>query len=217
MSIIDVAMKRYSTKSFDPTKTISDDVVEKLKQLLRYSPSSVNIQPWYFIIAQSSDAKQRMAKSTAANYAFNTPKILDASHVILFCSKTNVDTAYMNKILEQEAFDGRYALDEHKTMMAGARDFFVNYHRNTQKDLSQWLKNQTFINLGSFLMGAAALGVDAVPMEGMDFAILDREFTLTEQGLEPIAMVALGYRAVDDFNAELTKSRLPEKEIMTVI
>ncbi|ODQ05171.1 hypothetical protein BHE86_05585 [Shigella sp. FC1655] len=69
----------------------------------------------------------------------------------------------------------------------------------------------------SFLLGVAALGLDAVPMEGMDFAILDHEFLLTEQGLEPIAMVALGYHTEDDFNANLAKSRLPEEEIITEI
>ncbi|EPL9569727.1 oxygen-insensitive NAD(P)H nitroreductase [Providencia rettgeri] len=217
MPIIDVAMKRYAAKSFDSTKTIPEDVFAKIKQLLRFSPSSVNIQSWHFIVARSEEAKQRMAKSTETDYAFNTPKILDASCVVLFCAKTNVDTAYTNKILEQEALDGRYALEEHKAMMAGARDFFVNYHEDVLKDLPQWLKNQTFINLGNFLLGVAALGLDAVPMEGMDFAILDNEFSLTEQGLEPIAMVALGYRTEDDFNAGLTKSRLPEDAIITEI
>lgn len=217
MPIIDIAMKRYAAKSFDPAKTIPEDVFAKIKQLLRASPSSVNIQSWHFFVAKSEEAKQRMAKSTEKDYAFNTPKILDASCVVLFCTKTNVDTTYTNRILEQETLDGRYALEEHKAMMAGARDFFVNYHENVLKDLPQWLKNQTFINLGSFLLGVAALGLDAVPMEGMDFAILDHEFSLTEQGLEPIAMVALGYHTEDDFNANLAKSRLPEEEIITEI
>lgn len=217
MPIIDAAMKRYSTKSFDPTKIIPADTFAKIKQLLRFSPSSVNIQPWHFIIAQTTDAKQRMAKSTEIDYPFNTAKIIDASHVILFCSKVDVDKDYLHEILEQETADGRYALDEHKQMMAGARDFFVNYHRDTLQDLPMWMEKQTFLNLGSLLLGTAALGVDSVPMEGMDFAILDKEFSLSDKGLVPVAMVALGYHAIDDFNAELNKSRLPEERIMTVI
>lgn len=217
MSIIDTAINRYSVKSFDSTKTISTEVFEKIKQLLRYSPSSVNIQPWKFIIAYSADAKQRMAKSTEPDYTFNTDKIINASHVVLFCAKKNIDKLYLNKILYQEELDGRYNVVEHKTMMAEARDFFVDYHKDTQKDLSQWLKNQTFINLGNFLLGVAALGVDAVAMEGVDFSFVSREFSLVEQEVEPIAMVALGYRSVDDFNAQLTKSRLPEQDIITVI
>ncbi|MEQ5075883.1 nitroreductase family protein [Providencia alcalifaciens] len=87
MSIIDTAINRYSVKSFDSTKTISTEVFEKIKQLLRYSPSNVNIQPWSFIIEYNTDAKQRMAKSTEPDYTFNTDKIINASHVVLFCAK----------------------------------------------------------------------------------------------------------------------------------
>ncbi|MEQ5075884.1 hypothetical protein ABN197_18330 [Providencia alcalifaciens] len=100
--------------------------------------------------------------------------------------------------------------------MAEARDFFVDYYKDMQKALSQWLKNQTFINLGNFLLGVDALGVDAVAMESIDFFV-SREFLLVEQEVEPIAMVALEYRSVDDFNAQLTKLRIPEQDIITVI
>ncbi|EKT54262.1 oxygen-insensitive NAD(P)H-dependent nitroreductase NfsB [Providencia sneebia] len=217
MQVIEVAKKRYAAKVFDPTKKISPETFKKIKQLLRYSPSSVNIQPWHFIIAESEEAKQRMAKSTEIDYPFNTSKITDASLVVLFCTKKQVDKAYLDEILDQESLDGRYTLPEHKEMMAGAREFFVNYHKENRQDLSRWLENQTFLNLGCFLLGVAGLGVDAVPMEGMDFSILNEEFSLPEKGLSPIAMVALGYHAKEDFNATLTKSRLPEDQIITVI
>lgn len=64
MTITQAVMQRYSTKSFDPAKKISDEVMNSIKTLLRYSPSSVNIQPWHFIIAASEEGKNRIAKST---------------------------------------------------------------------------------------------------------------------------------------------------------
>ncbi|QCJ70760.1 oxygen-insensitive NAD(P)H nitroreductase [Providencia heimbachae] len=217
MSITDIAMKRYSTKSFDPAKKISPEILEKLKMLLRYSPSSVNIQPWNFIIAESEEAKARIAKSTQGDYHFNTSKITDASHVVVFCAKTHVNEQYLSEVLQQEDTDGRFALPEHKEMMAGARDYFINIHKDNLHDLPQWLEKQVFLNLGSFLLGSAALGLDSVPMEGLDFDILDNEFNLSEQGLKPIAVVSLGYRTEDDFNAQLTKSRLAEDKIITLV
>lgn len=57
MTITQAVMQRYSTKSFDPAKKISDEVMNSIKTLLRYSPSSVNIQPWHFIIAASEEGK----------------------------------------------------------------------------------------------------------------------------------------------------------------
>ncbi|EML4852125.1 oxygen-insensitive NAD(P)H nitroreductase [Morganella morganii] len=217
MTITQAVMQRYSTKSFDPAKKISDEVMNSIKTLLRYSPSSVNIQPWHFIIAASEEGKNRIAASTRPGFEFNTAKITDASHVVLLCAKTDVDEAYMNSVLEQEDKDGRYATPEHKAMNNGGRTFFVNLHKETLGDLPHWAAKQVFLNMGTLLLGASALGVDAVPMEGMDFNTLDTEFGLSAKGLAPVAVVSLGYRKEDDFNAALPKSRLPEEQIMTVI
>ncbi|MEY0268803.1 oxygen-insensitive NAD(P)H nitroreductase [Morganella morganii] len=217
MTITQAVMQRYSTKSFDPAKKISDEVMNSIKTLLRYSPSSVNIQPWYFIIAASEEGKNRIAASTRPGFEFNTAKITDASHVVLLCAKTDVDEAYMNSVLEQEDKDGRYATPEHKAMNNGGRTFFVNLHKETLGDLPHWAAKQVFLNMGTLLLGASALGVDAVPMEGIDFDTLDTEFGLSAKGLAPVAVVSLGYRKEDDFNAALPKSRLPEAQIMTVI
>ena len=217
MTITQAVMQRYSTKSFDPAKKISDEVMNSIKTLLRYSPSSVNIQPWHFIIAASEEGKNRIAASTRPGFEFNTAKITDASHVVLLCAKTDVDEAYMNSVLEQEDKDGRYATPEHKAMNNGGRTFFVNLHKETLSDLPHWAAKQVFLNMGTLLLGASALGVDAVPMEGMDFNTLDTEFGLSAKGLAPVAVVSLGYRKEDDFNAALPKSRLPEAQIITVI
>lgn len=217
MTITQAVMQRYSTKSFDPAKKISDEVMNSIKTLLRYSPSSVNIQPWHFIIAASEEGKNRIAASTHTGFEFNTAKITDASHVVLLCAKTDVDEAYMNSVLEQEDKDGRYATPEHKAMNNSGRTFFVNLHKETLGDLPHWAAKQVFLNMGTLLLGVSALGVDAVPMEGMDFNTLDTEFGLSAKGLAPVAVVSLGYRKEDDFNAALPKSRLPEAQIMTVI
>lgn len=37
-----LAKKRYTTKAFDPTKTIPADKIAEIKTLLQFSPSSTN-------------------------------------------------------------------------------------------------------------------------------------------------------------------------------
>ncbi|SQI32789.1 Oxygen-insensitive NAD(P)H nitroreductase [Providencia alcalifaciens] len=69
--------------------------------------------------------------------------------------------------------------------------------------------------MGALLLGAAVLGVDALPMEGIDFSILNDEFGLDEKGLNAVTVVALGYKTDDDFNSSLPKARLPLDEIVT--
>lgn len=65
MDIISVALKRHSTKAFDPSKKLTAEEAEKIKTLLQYSPSSTNSQPWHFIIASTEEGKARVAKSAA--------------------------------------------------------------------------------------------------------------------------------------------------------
>ncbi|WP_370557108.1 oxygen-insensitive NAD(P)H nitroreductase [Edwardsiella tarda] len=215
MDIISTALSRYSTKAFDAEKKISSADLDSVKALLRLSPSSTNSQPWHFILAGSADGKARIAQATAGVYEFNQHKILDASHVVAFCAKTEIDEAYLQHLLRQEQADGRFATQQAMETQHKGRAYFAYMHRDTLQDAGQWMAKQVYLNLGNFLLGVAALGIDAVPIEGFDSALLDAEFDLPRQGLTSVVLVALGYRRADDFNADLPKSRLPLSEILT--
>jgi len=217
MNLTDIANFRYTTKEFIFGKKIPNDTFQDIKNLLRLSASSVNGQPWHFIIAEDDAAKQRLAKGVQGWLNFNEPKILGASHVILFCAKVDFTDAYMQHLLNIEEQDGRYEAAEHKAMMHNGRTAFVNIHRNDQHDVQHWNEKQVYLNMGAVLFGAGALGIDAVPMEGIDIVALNEEFGLENQGLTAVAMIALGYRSDTDFNAKLPKSRLPEAELFTVL
>ncbi|MEP2240013.1 MAG: nitroreductase family protein, partial [Maribacter sp.] len=97
----------------------------------------------------------------------------------------------------------------------GGRKLFADIHRYDLKDLPHWMEKQVYLNMGALLLGAAALGIDACPMEGVDVKALDEEFDLREKGYTTLAVVSLGYRKDSDFNAKLPKSRLPEETIIT--
>ena len=120
------AKKRHTTKAYDPNRRIPDETVEKLKELLRFSPSSTNIQPWHFVIASTQAGKERVAKATE-KYSFNRPSILNASHVVVFASRLAVEEGYLQHVLEQEDKDGRFDTDKeiHKPAMHGGRSLFV--------------------------------------------------------------------------------------------
>ena len=213
------AKKRHTTKSYDPNRRIPDETVEKLKELLRFSPSSTNIQPWHFVIASTQEGKARVAKATE-KYPFNRPSILNASHVVVFASRLAVDEDYLQHVLEQEDKDGRFDADKetHKPAMHGGRSLFVNLHKQDFKDVQHWMDKQVYLNLGQFLLGAAALGVDATPMEGIEIPVLDAEFGLREKGYSALFVVPLGYHDPEqDYNASLPKSRLPYSDILTEV
>ena len=215
---VDAATSRYTTKSYDTSRKISDEDAAAIRKLLRFSPSSTNIQPWHFILASTEDGKARVAKGAEGDYSFNAPKITEASHVVVFASRTELPEEYRKHVTDVEEADGRYASDPEtlREQTHGVRDMFINLNDDAG-NLENWCALQTYLNIGQFMLGVASMGIDTTPMEGIDTAALDKEFGFAENGLKALAVVSLGYRAKDDFNAQIAKSRLPEDEIITQI
>ncbi|HZX31392.1 MAG TPA: oxygen-insensitive NAD(P)H nitroreductase [Rhodocyclaceae bacterium] len=215
MDIARIAQTRYTTKAFDPARKIPDALIAQLRTLLRNAPSSVNSQPWHFVIAATEEGKARVAKATQGAFAYNEPKVRNASHVVVLCGRTTLDDAHLDAVISQENSDGRFATPEAMANQDKSRRFYVNLHQTQLKDERTWVERQVYLALGTLLLGAGALDIDACPMEGFDNAILDAELGLAEKGLTALVLVALGYRGPDDFNAKLPKSRLPEAAVFT--
>lgn len=218
MNIVDFALKRHTCKAYDPTRNIPEEQIEQMITLLRYAPSSVNSQPWHFIAAGSDEGKARIAKATEhPAYSANTPKILNASHVMVLCARTGFDDARIAEITDQEDRDGRFGTPEAKGMQMKGRSFYINLHRKELNDTQPWMEKQVYLALGTLLLGAATLGIDATPIEGFDLNVLDQTLGLPQKGLKSVVLAALGYRSGDDFNANLPKSRLPREVTVSVL
>jgi nitroreductase/dihydropteridine reductase len=217
MDIVAAAKKRYTAKAYDPNRRVPEEVMQQIYEVLRLSPSSVNSQPWHFIVASTPEAKARLAKGVQGQYSYNEPKILNASHVILFCTRVDTEGGHLDKLLEQEQRDGRFKDEAAKAGQAKGRLGYMNLHRYSLKDMPQWFEKQVYIALGNAMLAASALGVDTTPMEGMDPAALDAELGLHEQGLSSLVLLAFGYHADSDFNAALPKSRLTREQVFTFL
>ena len=216
MNVAQLATTRRTAKAFAPGRPLPADLLEQIRVLLRYSPSSVNSQPWHFVLATSADAKERLARAMPPPYAYNAPKVRNASLVVVFCVRADLDDAHLDALLAQERRDGRFPDDAAAANQAKSRRAYVELHRQ-RGDVCAWAEKQVYLAVGGLLFGAAALGLDACPMEGFDAELLGAELGLRERGLSAIALVALGGRGPDDWNAALPKSRLPTEAIFTEI
>jgi len=83
----------------------------------------------------------------------------------------------------------------------------------TQEQNAIWSDKQAYIGLGTALIAAAELKVDATPMEGFDPKLFDEVLGLSKKGLHASVILSLGYRnEVNDFLASAPKARLPINE-----
>ena len=217
MNIIEALNWRYTTKKFNPNKPISDEHLGMIKDMLRLSASSTNFQPWHFIVATTEEGKRRVAKGAVGAFSFNEPKVLDAQVVVVFATTIQLEMSHLERILEKEDADGRFADENLKQQQHIGRSFFINIHKYDLKDFPHWADKQVYLNIGTLLTGVATLGIDSTPMEGFDFKIIDEEFGLREKGYTSCVVVSLGYRDDNDFNSRLPKSRLDESEIIEIL
>jgi nitroreductase/dihydropteridine reductase len=215
LDIARIATTRHTCKAFDPARKLTGAQVEALKTVLRFAPSSVNSQPWHFVIAGTDAGKARVARGTAGDYAYNTAKISQASHVVVLCRRLALDEPHLDALLAQESSDGRFASDDARAGQDKTRRMYVDLHRKTLNDAGEWMEKQVYLALGMLLQAAGALGLDACPMEGFDRDALDAALGLRERGLTAVVLAAIGHRSEADFNARLPKSRLADAAVFT--
>jgi nitroreductase/dihydropteridine reductase len=192
MNIAHIAKTRHSCKAFDPTRPLNATQLQQLQDLLYWAPSSINSQPWHFFLASTAAGKAHIAQGMAGEaYAYNAQKVRDAALAVVFCAKTDLSAAHLDAVLAQEAADGRFASAEAQAKRQAACHFFTDFHRD-KGDLPHWLAHQVYIPLGQLLLGAAAMGLDACPIEGFDPHIMDATLGLPARGLRSVVAAAVG-------------------------
>jgi len=214
--IISDLTTRYTSKKYDPSKKVSQQDLSILYQALRLSPSSINSQPWKFIVIESDAAKQRMFDSFANKHQFNQPHILACSHVILFAHNPAYTRADYEKVVDQHIVDKR--LPAEKKEGAFGSYAFAELNTDSEGNNSHWTKSQVYIALGNAMHTLARLKIDSTPMEGVDDQLLGEIFKKELGGYECHVALAIGYHhQSEDYNATLPKSRLTLDTVLTVI
>jgi nitroreductase/dihydropteridine reductase len=55
-----------------------------------------------FFVAETDQAKQRIASGLTGNYIYNSAKVLNSSHTIIFCTRTDISAEYLEQLLQQD-------------------------------------------------------------------------------------------------------------------
>jgi len=148
-----IVMSRYATKLFDGKK-LEESKVEKLLELIRYAPSSFNIQPWIIRIISDKETKEKLSPAS-----WNQAQITSCSHLLVFCANTNIKEN-IDKL--EELFRKNNVSTDYIQVM---RDFEKNMSDEQKKS---WAQRQLYLALGNAVNGAKSLGFDSCPMEGFN-------------------------------------------------
>ncbi|WP_067215775.1 nitroreductase family protein [Marinomonas gallaica] len=214
--IISDLSKRYTTKLYDAKKRIPVADLTVIYEALRLSASSINSQPWKFIVIESDAAKQRLHDSFVNKFQFNQKHVKAASHIVLFAHKTHYTRDDYAKVIEQDIEAGR--THEANREAAFGAFAFAELNTDAEGNTETWTKAQTYLALGNTLHTLARLGIDSTPMEGVDHEMLSELFADELRGYRCDVALAMGYRSDEnDYNAPLPKSRLASHQVIHVL
>ena len=214
--IITDLKNRHTAKHYDASKKISQADLEVIYEAMRLSPSSINSQPWKFIVIESDAAKQRFHDTFANKFQFNQKHAKNASHIILFAHKTHYSREDYANVVDKGIEDGRTKPENREQAFGGF--VFAEMNMDENGNNSTWTKSQTYLALGNVMHTAARLGIDSTPMEGVDPALIGEIFNAELEGYQCDVALAIGYHHKDeDYNAALPKSRLAMKDVVTVL
>ena len=208
--------KRYTTKRYDPSKRISAEDMAVIYEAMRLSPSSINSQPWKFIVIESDQAKARMHDTFANKFQFNQPHIKAASHTILFAYNPKYAREDYAKVIDKGIEDGRTKAADREGAFGAF--LFVDLNTDQAGNNAEWTKAQTYLALGNTMHAVARLGIDSTPMEGVDSEMIGQIFEKELDGYVCEVALVLGYHSPEeDYNIGLPKSRLAKEQVIQVL
>lgn len=194
---LDIFRRRAATRYYDPARTISADDFATILECARLSPSSVGSEPWRLIVVQN-----RALRAKIKPVAWGTRNTLDdASHFVILLAKKHAryDTAFFREVIARRGIPP----EQVQQTLEAYKNFQTHDLRiaDDERALFDWACKQTYIALANMMTGAAMLGIDSCPIEGMDYEAVNR--ILSEAGLLDTAdygvsvAVTFGYRSRD--------------------
>ena len=204
--IIEDLLWRHSTKKYDASKKVPQEDLDVLFEAMRLSASSINSQPWKFVVIESSEAKERMHKTFARKFQFNQPHVFDSSQIILFAYNPRYTRDDYAEVVDKGIEDKRIKPEDRENAFGSF--MFAELNTDETGNTRSWTKAQTYIALGNTLHTLARLKIDSTPMEGIDTDLVNEEFKKELDGYRCDVALAIGYQhPQEDYNAKLPKSR----------
>lgn len=195
---------RYATKKFDPSKILPEEKIDILKESFNLTATSYGLQPLKMVIVQDKEVQLKLQKAS-----FNQKQLGTASHVLVLCIEKEIGKRFIENYF-------RYVSDIRNTpdtILHPFRESLIgDFEKKPIDEIHTWATHQAYLVMGALLTVCATEGVDSCPMEGFEAEKYDEILELSQYNLCSVLALPVGYRAEDDFFAQLKKVRRPLDE-----
>jgi nitroreductase len=192
---------RRSIRNYDPSVKISKEEMTEILQEATLAPSSVNLQPWRFLVIDSPEGKETLVPLAK----FNQTQVKTSAAVIaVFTDMNSLDLA--DEIYD-EAVDKGYMPAEVRDRQLPSIKGLLNVMPKEQ------YKEMNLIDAGlvsmQLMLAARAHGYDTNPIGGYEKDQIAEAYGMDKERYYPVMLISIGKAADEGYKSV----RLPVEKI----
>lgn len=198
MEFKNVMLSRHATRAFAKDR-IPEEKIDELLDLVRWTPSGLNIQPWRIRVVRDQPTKEALAKAAGGQR-----HVADCSHLLVLFTENDLDGQLRR--LEAAMVRAEVPAADCSGSLGYAKGLFSSF---APEALAAFMKNQVYIAFGTVLYAATSLGIDSCPVTGFDPKLVAQALG-TPAHIMPTALCPLGYGT----QPPASRVRVPVSEIL---
>ena len=180
---------RRSIKNYDKSVKISREEMAEILQTATLAPSSVNMQPWRFLVIESPEGKAALAPLAR----FNQNQVETSSAVIaIFGDMNNFENA--EEIYSKAVEEGYMPQEVKENILSAFTGYFETISREDMKDVV--LIDGGLVAM-QIMLAARAFGYDTNPIGGYEKDKIAEVFGMDKDRYVPVMLLSIG-KAADE-------------------
>lgn len=201
----EVVFGRKSVKEFDPEFKISNEEMLEMLNEAAKAPSSVNFQPWRFVVVNTAEGKDKLRPLVSFNSRQN-----DTSSAMIAVFG-DMKAQLMAEEIYSNAVEKGFMPEEIKNQILPS--FVGMYDNFTKEQMNDVVKIDASLAAMQFMLVARAHGYETNAIGGFDSANLAETLGLEKDRYVPVMLIAVGKPAKESRETY----RLPAEKITKFI
>ncbi|RZT21051.1 nitroreductase family protein [Fictibacillus sp. BK138] len=178
---------RRSIRNYDPSVKISREELKEILTEASLAPSSVNLQPWRFVVIDTPEGKEAL-KPLAK---FNQRQVESSAAIIaVFADNNSLD--YLGTIYDKAVEEGHMPQEVREQQVPAIRGLLEQMTREQFKDMN--LIDAGLVSMQLMLV-ARAHGYDTNPIGGYEKDKIAEAFELDKERYFPVMLISIGKAA----------------------
>ena len=192
-SFSEMVFGRKSVRVYDETVKISHEEMLEMIQESTTAPSSVNMQPWRFVVVESDEQKAKLKPLIRFNTRQNDTS---AAMVLIFGDMQCYELG--EEIYNQAVEEGKMPAEVRDQQLVAIIPYYKNFTRQQMNDV---VKIDASLAAMQLMLVARAHGYETNPIGGFEADLLAEAMGLDKERYVPVMIVSIGKAAEEGYTS----------------